>query len=29
VYVHKQQLHLLEQHSESFKMWSAIVRINT
>ena len=26
--LHKHQLYLLEQHSESFKMWSAI-RINT
>jgi len=23
------QLFLLEQHSESFKIWSAIIRINT
>jgi len=23
------QLYLLEQHSESFKIWSAIIRINT
>jgi len=27
--LHKHQLYLLEQHSESFKMWSAIMRINT
>jgi len=27
--LHKHQLYLLEQHSESFKIWSAIVRINT
>ena len=27
--VHKHQLYLLEQHSESFKIWSAIIRINT
>jgi len=26
--LHKHQLYLLEQHSESFKIWSAI-RINT
>ena len=26
-YIH--QLYLLEQHSESFKSWSAIIRINT
>jgi len=25
----KHQLYLLEQHSESLKMWSAIIRINT
>jgi len=25
----KHQLYLLEQHSESFKSWSAIIRINT
>ena len=25
----KHQLYLLEQHSESFKIWSAIIRINT
>jgi len=25
----RQQLYLLEQHSESFKRWSAIIRINT
>jgi len=29
VHVHKHQLFLLEQHSESFKSWSAIIRINT
>ena len=27
--LHKCQLYLLEQHSESFKSWSAIIRINT
>jgi len=27
--LHKHQLYLLEQHSESFKTWSAIIRINT
>ena len=27
--LHKHQLYLLEQHSESFKIWSAISRINT
>jgi len=28
--LHKHQLHLLEQHSESLnKIWSAIIRINT
>jgi len=27
--LHKHQLHLLEQHSESFKSWSAIIRINS
>jgi len=27
--LHKYQLYLLEQHSESFKIWSAIIRINT
>ena len=27
--LHKHQLYLLEQHSESFKRWSAIIRINT
>jgi len=25
----KHQLYLLEQHSESFKIWSAIIGINT
>ena len=25
----KHQLYLLEQHSESLKIWSAIIRINT
>jgi len=25
----KQQLYLLEQHIESFKIWLAIIRINT
>jgi len=27
--LHKHKLYLLEQHSESFKIWSAIIRINT
>jgi len=27
--LHKNQLYLLEQHSESFKSWSTIIRINT
>ena len=27
--LHKHQLYLLEQHSVSFKIWSAIIRINT
>jgi len=27
--LHKQQLYLLEQHNESFKSWSAIIRINS
>ena len=27
--LHKHQLYLLEQHSESFKIRSAIIRINT
>ena len=27
--LHKYQLYLLEQHSESFQIWSAIIRINT
>ena len=27
--LHKHQLYLLEQHSESFKIWSAIIRITT
>jgi len=27
--LHKNQLYLLEQHWESFKIWSAIIRINT
>ena len=27
--LHKHQLHLQEQHSESFNIWSAIIRINT
>jgi len=26
--LHKQQLYLLQQHSESFKIWTAIIRIN-
>ena len=29
VNLHKHQLYLLEQHSESFNIWSAIIRINT
>jgi len=27
--LHKHQLYLFEQHSESLKSWSAIIRINT
>jgi len=27
--LHKHQLYLLEQHSESFEIWSANIRINT
>jgi len=27
--LHKHQLYLLKPHSESFKFWSAIIRINT
>jgi len=27
--LHKHQLYLLEQHSETFKIWSAIIKINT
>ena len=27
--VHKHRSYLLEQHSESFNIWSAIIRINT
>jgi len=27
--LHKHQSYLLEQHSESFKIWSAVIRINT
>ena len=27
--LHKHQLYFLEQHSEPFKIWSAIIRINT
>ena len=27
--LHKHQLYLLKQHSESFKIWSAIIRIKT
>jgi len=27
--LHKHQLYLLKQHSETFKIWSAIIRINT
>jgi len=27
--LHKHQLYLSEQHNESFKSWSAIIRINT
>ena len=26
--LHKHQLYLLEQHSESFKIWAEIIRIN-
>ena len=28
MHVHTHQLYLLEQHSESFEVWSAIIRIN-
>jgi len=28
VNLHNHQLYLLKQHSESFKIWSAIIRIN-
>jgi len=27
--LHKHQLYLLEQHNESFTIWSVIIRINT
>jgi len=27
--LYKHQLYLFEQHSESFKIWSAFIRINT
>jgi len=27
--IHNHQFYLLEQHSKSFKIWSAILRINT
>ena len=29
MHVHKHKLYLLEQHSKSFDIWSAIMRINT
>jgi len=29
MHVHTHQLYLLKQHSELFKCWSAIIRINT
>ena len=29
MHLHKDQLYLLEQHSKSFEIWSAIIRINT
>ena len=29
LYVHNHQVYLLEQHSESFDIWSAIIKINT
>jgi len=29
LHVHKHWLYLLEQHGQSFKIWSAIIRINT
>jgi len=29
MHLHKHQLYLLEQHSESFTIWSVIIRINT
>ena len=28
LYVHTHQVYLLEQHSESFEIWSAIIKIN-
>jgi len=28
MHLHKNQLYLLKQHSESFKSWSVIIRIN-
>jgi len=27
--LHKHQLYLLEQHNESFKIWSAVISFNT
>ena len=29
MHLHKYHMYLLEQHSESFNVWSAIIRINT
>ena len=29
LYIGKHQLYLLEQHSESYEIWSATIRINT
>jgi len=29
VHLNNHELYLLEQHFESFKLWSAIIRINT
>jgi len=27
--LHTYQLYMLEQHSESFKLWAAVIKINT
>jgi len=29
MHLHKDQLYLLDQHSKSFEIWSALIRINT